>query len=174
MEKKNIFKGLKVLLAISLLYFSYKIIGSTIYLYQELYNYSKSSLNVFLPNNINPNIHLFIGIYFILLGFFFLKELKLTLTLTINYCVSLLVYIIAYSLIFSIFQFDLSISLDFFSNIFIFLGMLFSTIIICYFNNFDWKSKLEAKYKYSIAIGVILGLIEFLRIYFMYYYSCCL
>jgi hypothetical protein len=169
MEKQKILKGLKILTGIYLFYLSYKFLDSALHLYQESYDYLNSSLDVFMPNIINPNIHIFFGIFFMLVSLFLITKRNVFLTISILFSLSLLSYEITHLVLFSFFKLQFDISFDFFNNVFVFLGMLFSSIIICVYNNFDWKNQIVIKYKYSVLFGNVLGIIEFLRVYILYY-----
>jgi hypothetical protein len=134
------------------------------HLYEQI-NENKKHPNfcIFVGTDI-PSNYLLPGFYMIILGVILIYYFPMLLKIFINYTLIIAVYFLFHFILFSIVYLQINISLDFVNKILMLLGMFFSVILICNYNNFYWKNYIKNYYIFSLIIGIVLTGIEFLWI----------
>ncbi len=168
MNKIFFYKTLKILLGVGLIIKGIEFIKITCNLFHEM-NIDRANPNVSCFYYIeNPIDYLLPGLYILLLGVILIYCFPLFLKIIIAYNLIMTIYFLSYFVLFSIFYFSINISADFFHKIFIFSGMFFSTILICRFNDFDWRNQIKNSCKIALIIGIILAFVQFASIFYYY------
>lgn len=168
MKKIFFYKALKVLLGLGLIIKGIEFIKITCNLFYEMNIYrANPPISCFYYIE-NPIDYLLPGLYIVLLGMILIYCFSLLVKVLISYSLIMPFYFLSYFVLFSTFYFSINISAVFFHKIFIFLGMFFSTILICHFNDFDWRNQIKNSFKIALIIGIILAIVHFASIFYYY------
>jgi hypothetical protein len=161
MEKIFFYKTLKALLGLGLIIKGIEFIDMSYNTFQENNNYKPSPNISAFHYYVNPTEFLLPGLYILLIGMIFIYCVPFLLKILVGYSVVMPAYFLFYFVLFSIYDSSINIYLDFVDKMFVFLGMIFSTILICHFNNFDWRNQIINSYKIALIIGVLYAIINF-------------
>ncbi len=109
----------------------------------------------------DPMEFVFTGLFIILFGAILISPHHLLHKLLISFSLIMPTYFIILFGCHTIDNFWFNFSLDFFNKIFIYVGMFSSSILMCHYNDLDWRDEIKKRFKISLIIGIILGIVIF-------------